>query len=355
MSTSSFQTYDHDDDILNSLGTLSSSVLRQREHTQTPTMDCCADCGSVAGEGVSLKACTSCMLARYCSPTCQRNHWPKHRKVCKLRAAELHNEVLFKDPPAKEDCAICFLPMPVKLISCFSLPPATISSVPIRDFVEANKEFAGKGTANYYSCCGKSICGGCVYSFHESGNDGNCPFCNAMTGGKTNEERVEEIMKRVAVNDAGAMSALADCYYNRQLGLNQDLGKALELWKQAAALGSSMAHYNLGILYHEGGDLKKKKFHYEAAAMAGNEVARLNLGCMEYHSGGNVERAVKNWAIAASAGEYDAMKNLLIASNQGVFSRESIDSTLTAYNNSCAEMRSEARDAYIQTELEDDE
>ena len=27
--------------------------------------------------------------------------------------------------------------------------------------------------------------------------------------------------------------------------------------------------------------------------------------------------------------------------------RESIDSTLTAYNNSCAEMRSEARDAYI--------
>jgi hypothetical protein len=33
-------------------------------------------------------------------------------------------------------------------------------------------------------------------------------------------------------------------------------------------------------------------------------------------------------------------------------SRESIDSTLAAYNNSCAEMRSEARDSYIRFNLE---
>jgi hypothetical protein len=32
---------------------------------------------------------------------------------------------------------------------------------------------------------------------------------------------------------------------------------------------------------------------------------------------------------------------------EGIGSRDVIDSTLTAYNNSCAEMRSEARDAYI--------
>jgi hypothetical protein len=31
----------------------------------------------------------------------------------------------------------------------------------------------------------------------------------------------------------------------------------------------------------------------------------------------------------------------------GDVSRESIDSTMAAYNTSCAEMRSEARDAYI--------
>jgi hypothetical protein len=31
---------------------------------QTKTMDCCADCGSVAGGGVSLKVCKACMLAK---------------------------------------------------------------------------------------------------------------------------------------------------------------------------------------------------------------------------------------------------------------------------------------------------
>ena len=36
---------------------------------------------------------------------------------------ELRDEALFKDPPPQEDCAICFIPMPFKLIYCVSLPP----------------------------------------------------------------------------------------------------------------------------------------------------------------------------------------------------------------------------------------
>jgi hypothetical protein len=80
-----------------------------------------------------------------------------HKKECKERAAELHDEALFKDPPAKEDCPICFLPMPTKLIACMTLPNATIMSVPIYDYAEANVELAQMGTA-YFSCCGKSIC-----------------------------------------------------------------------------------------------------------------------------------------------------------------------------------------------------
>jgi hypothetical protein len=50
---------------------------------------------------------------------------------------------------------------------------------------------------------------------------------------------------------------------------------------------------------------------------------------------------------AASAGQYDAMHHLRIWFGKGFVSRESIDSTLTAYNNSCAEMRGKARDDYI--------
>ena len=65
-------------------------------------------------------------------------------------------------------------------------------------------------------------------------------------------------------------------------------------------------------------------------------------------------QAVKHWMIAASAGEYDAMHALLelmaVSFQLGV-NRESVDSTLAAYNASCAEMRSEARDAFIQLSI----
>ena len=78
--------------------------------------------------------------------------------------------------------------------------------------------------------------------------------------------------------------------------------------------------------------------------MAGDEVARYNLGVMEVKSG-NMERAVKHWVIAASAGYYKAMFLLKTCFEEGSVSRESIESTLTAYNTSCAEIRSEARDS----------
>jgi TPR repeat protein len=310
------------------------------------TVQCCAECGNDGG--VSLKACTACMLVKYCNANCQRNHWPTHKKKCKQRAAELRDEALFKDPPPKEDCAICFLPMPFQLLCCMSLLPATITSVPINDFANANEELASTVMEVYYECCGKSICVGCIHSFNTSENNDNCPFCNSKRFGKTDEEKVEELMKRVEANDTGAIYILGSYNYDGKLGLRQDSAKGVELWTQAAKLGSSQAHFALGVHYHEGGDMKKKKFHLGAAAMAGNEVARNNLGTMEAQSG-NMERAVKHFMIAASAGEYQAMDNLLIAFKQGLVSRNVMDSTLTAYNNACVEMRSEARDAFIRS------
>ena len=84
--------------------------------------------------------------------------------------------------------------------------------------------------------------------------------------------------------------------------------------------------------------------------MAGHEGARYNLGFLEAKSG-NINRAVKHWTIGASAGGYIAMHHLRICFERGHVSRESIDSTLAAYNTSCAEMRSKARDAYIRIYL----
>jgi hypothetical protein len=71
--------------------------------------------------------------------------------------------------------------------------------------------------------------------------------------------------------------------------------------------------------------MKTAKFHYEAAAMAGEELARYNSGTMELQYG-NLDRAMKHWTIAASAGHFAAMHTMRKYFELGVVSRESIDS-----------------------------
>jgi TPR repeat protein len=63
---------------------------------------------------------------------------------------------------------------------------------------------------------------------------------------KTDEDRVEELMKRVEANDAGATHVLGSRYYYVVEGLLQDREKAIELYARAAELGDSEAHNQLG-------------------------------------------------------------------------------------------------------------
>jgi TPR repeat protein len=241
--------------------------------------------------------------------------------------------------------------MPNKLICSISLPPATILSVPIYDFAMAHEELVDKYMDGYNPCCGKSICRGCIHSFNQSGNNNKCPFCNADRRSKTDEEMADELMKRVEANDPNSMCLLANSYERGLHGIQQDHTKAMELYARAAGLGSSMAHYLLANNYRRVGDMKKAKLHLEAAAMAGHEIARYIIGVMEAleDKSGNMERAIKHWTIAASTGCYDAMHELRILFEKGDVGKKSMDSTLAAYNNSCSEMRSEARDAYIRS------
>ena len=76
----------------------------------------CANCGK--GEGAKLKACHACKLVKYCSRDCQIAHRPQHKKTCRKCAAELHDEELFKMPPKREDCPLCFLMLPFH-VRCF--------------------------------------------------------------------------------------------------------------------------------------------------------------------------------------------------------------------------------------------
>ena len=92
----------------------------------------CANCGK---EGSNLKSCAACKLVKYCSRDCQQAHRPQHKRECKKRAAELHDEKLFKQPPPKEDCPICFIRLPMLKTGC-----------------------------RYMTCCGKDICSGCAHA-----------------------------------------------------------------------------------------------------------------------------------------------------------------------------------------------
>ena len=66
---------------------------------------------------------------------------------------DISDDVLFKQPPPKEDCPICLLRLPT----------------------------LAKGST-YYACCGKVICSGCMFApmYDNLGNEiieRKCPFC----------------------------------------------------------------------------------------------------------------------------------------------------------------------------------
>ena len=118
---------------------------------------CCAVCGK-EGDVVSLKTCKAFISLSGIVTLNANERMAKAQKTVQTTRAELRDELLFKDPPPKEDCPICFLPMPSKLICCVSLPPATRSSVPNYDFAMSHKKLAYENMEAHYPCCGKSIC-----------------------------------------------------------------------------------------------------------------------------------------------------------------------------------------------------
>jgi hypothetical protein len=149
--------------------------------------------------------------------------------------------------------------MPTKLLPCILLPPATILSVPIYDYVIANEELAKVGMEEYDECCGKSVCKGCIYSFVESGNKETCPFCKAEIMSKTNEERVEEIMKWVEANDAGAIIYWVVIIRPWKIRIVSRSGKSNGIMETGAELGSNDAHYHSDICYGEGGGFEESQ------------------------------------------------------------------------------------------------
>ena len=98
---------------------------------------CCASCGVAEVDDIKLMTCAACKSARYCGVKCQREHRRQHKKDCKKRAAELRDEILFKQPESSYlgDCPICMMPLPFD-----------------------------QSKSSLYLCCSKIICKGCFHA-----------------------------------------------------------------------------------------------------------------------------------------------------------------------------------------------
>ena len=279
----------------------------------------CANCGKGEENSGDLKACTACKMVKYCNRECQIAHRPKHKKLCKKRAAELFDAALFEEH-APEECPICMLPSPI----LYDTHTGMI----------------------FRSCCGKSICEGCEYAMDESGAKGLCPFCKTPPA-RSGEEEVKRVMKLMEKGNAEAFYVLGGYYADGINGMPLDMARANDLYLKAGELGCVDAYHNLGCAYDNGDGLeinKKKARHYwELAAMNGSVQARFNLGADEYNAG-NHQQGCKHLLIAANAGYKPSLEGVKDGYMHGHVTKDQYANTLREYQKSQDEVKSDARD-----------
>jgi len=102
----------------------------------------------------------------------------------------------------------------------------------------------------YNSCCGKTICSGCIHAVALRDDEEKCPFCRTPAP-ITDEELIKRNEKRIEAKDAMAIYGLGCVYSEGKLGLRQNYAKALELFHRAAELGHHIITLVLLILMVE--------------------------------------------------------------------------------------------------------
>ena len=280
---------------------------------------CCASCGAAEIDDIKLVPCDGCDLVKYCGDACRELHRPEHAGKCRKRAAELRDELLFKQPESSHhgDCPICDLPLSL-------------------DYAKSK----------IYECCSKLICHGCVTANQkremEMRLQRKCPFCRTPLP-INEEERDKRNVKRAEANDPMALCKVGSKHCEKG-----EYGSGFEYYTKAARLGLAEAHYKLSAMYQHGKGVNKDKgkevHHMEEAAIGGHPKARYALGCHEYMND-NAERAVKHWIISATQGYDGAIKLLMEAFKQGEVEKEDLTAALRAQKAAVDATKSPQRDA----------
>jgi len=288
-------------------------------------LSCCASCGIAEVDELKLKECTDCDLVRYCSDECLKEHSTYHKEACVKRAAELRDELLFKQPESTHlgDCPICMIPLPLDLKKLIM-----------------------------HSCCSKVICNGCSHANKmreaEASLENKCLFCREPAP-FTDEEVDKQRMKRIEMNDQAAMAFQGLVHLNKG-----DSSSAFEYYARAAELGEMEAHCKLAEMYRVGDGVEKDRgkylHHLEEAAIGGHPTARYNIGCGEERNG-DIKRAVKHWIIAATQGNDHSIKALMDLFKEGCVRKDDLAAALRAHQAAVDATKSVQREAAEEWQL----
>ncbi|EJK77468.1 hypothetical protein THAOC_00701 [Thalassiosira oceanica] len=144
------------------------------------------------------------------------------------------------------------------------------------------------------------------------------------------------------------MKKVASMYINGRLGLAKDDPRAIELWTEAAELGSIVAHYQLGVVYYNGFGVEEDKprgiHHWQQAAMKGDVDSRHNLGAVE-RKNGNHHLAVQHCMISAKMGyELSLVDGIKDMFNEGHATKAQYAEALLGYRDAVEEMKSPQRE-----------
>ncbi|EJK69837.1 hypothetical protein THAOC_08866 [Thalassiosira oceanica] len=154
------------------------------------------------------------------------------------------------------------------------------------------------------------------------------------------------IQKRVSKGDAEAINHLGNKYYYGEPGLTEDVPRAIELWMEAAELGSVEAHYQLGVAYHYVDGVEEDKprgiHHWQEAAMKGHVRSRHMLGVSEYIQG-NYQLAVRHWMISANMGHEKSLNAIKKMFMRGQATKAQYAEALRGYGDANEEMKSHQR------------
>jgi len=155
------------------------------------------------------------------------------------------------------------------------------------------------------------------------------------------------VRKRVEKKDPDAILFMGNTYCNAELGLQKDVRKAIELWTEAAELGSLAALCNLGVAYYYGQDVEEDKAKgirfYEKAAKQGHVESRHNLGCIELDKR-NHDRAVRHYLVSAKMGYAFSVESIKKMFMRGAATKEQYAQALKGYQAAVEEMKSLDRD-----------